>query len=153
MPPIDPAALERVRQAIGVEAGPQVYPIEAGHIRRFAEAIGDLNLAYVDEEAAKMLPAGGIVAPPTFLRSCLPPPLPIDIPAITGLRRVLEGGSEWEYFHHVRPGSRISVTIKLMEAREREGRLGTMLITSALLTYRADNGVLAATQMLHRILY
>lgn len=153
MPPIDHEALERVRAAIGVEAEPLVYSIEAGHIRRFAEAIGDLNPAYVDEEAAKALPAGGIVAPPTFLRSCLPPQLPVDIPANTGLRRVLEGGSEWEYFQPVRPGSRISVTIKLLEAREREGRLGTMLITSALLTYRSDDGVIAATQILHRILY
>lgn len=151
--PLDPVALERVRAAIGIEAGPQVYPIEEEYIRRFAEAIGDLNPAYLDEDAAKALPAGGIIAPPTFLRSCLPPPLPVDIPAITGLHRILEGGSEWEFLRPVRPGERIGVTIKLVEAREREGRLGTMLITTSLLTYRGADGAIAATQTLNRILY
>ena len=146
--PIEPGALAQVRESIGIVTGPVFYDIEKGHIKRFAEAIGDPNPAYADEAIE-----GGVVAPPTFLRSCLPPPIPADIAGLTELRRVLEGGSEWRYFHPVRPGDRIAVTIELQELREREGTLGTMLITTSLLTYTDEHGRVVATQVLRRILY
>ena len=43
------------------------YEVGREHIRRFAEAIGDLNPAYLDVEAAKALGHRDVVAPPTFL--------------------------------------------------------------------------------------
>jgi acyl dehydratase len=43
------------------------YEVGREHIRRFAEAIGDRNPAYVDVEAAKALGHRDVLAPPTFL--------------------------------------------------------------------------------------
>ncbi len=43
------------------------YEVGREHIRRFAEAIGDRNAAYLDVEAAKALGHRDVVAPPTFL--------------------------------------------------------------------------------------
>ena len=41
----------------------------------------------------------------------------------------LDGGSQWEYFHPVRPGDRITVTTMLADLFERPGRLGNMLFS------------------------
>jgi acyl dehydratase len=48
---------------------PASAPYEVGreHIRRFAEAIGDPNPAYLDPEAARSLGHPDVIAPPTFL--------------------------------------------------------------------------------------
>ena len=56
------------RDFIGREY-PASAPYEVGreHIRRFAEAIGDLNPAYLDAEAARALGHPDVIAPPTFL--------------------------------------------------------------------------------------
>ena len=56
------------RDFIGRTAPPG-NPVEVtrGDIRRFAEAIGDTNPAYVDVDAAKALGYTDVIAPPTFL--------------------------------------------------------------------------------------
>ena len=56
------------REFIGREY-PASAPFEVGreHIRRFAEAIGDLHPAYLDAEAARALGHPDVIAPPTFL--------------------------------------------------------------------------------------
>ena len=56
------------RDFIGREY-PASAPYEVGreHIRRFAEAIGDLHPAYLDVEAARALGHPDVIAPPTFL--------------------------------------------------------------------------------------
>lgn len=43
------------------------FEVTRNDIRRFAEAIGDTNPAYLDPEAAKALGHPDVVAPPTFL--------------------------------------------------------------------------------------
>ena len=43
------------------------FEVGREHIRRFAEAIGDLHPAYVDPEAARALGHPDVIAPPTFL--------------------------------------------------------------------------------------
>ena len=140
---LDPKALEQARRAIGVLTGPLHYEIEKGHVRRFAEAAG---VPILEED-------GSVIAPPTFLRTCLLPPPPVDFAGVTGLQRVLEGGSEWEFHHPVRSGDSIAVAAEVKDVREREGRLGTMLITSTLATYADQRGQVMATQLVHRILY
>ncbi len=148
---------EEMRKAIGVEspAGPETE-IEKGHIRRFAEAIGDSNILFTDEEKARNTTKyGGIIAPPTFFRSCTGGGggQRIDVRAITGLTRALDGGSDWEYFEPVRPGDRISVTTKIVDFQERDGRMGKMLITYNQSTYRNQFGKVVATQTTSGILY
>ena len=47
--------------------GSTPYEVGREHVRRFAEAIGDLHPAYLDPEAARALGHPDVVAPPTFL--------------------------------------------------------------------------------------
>lgn len=46
---------------------PTPYEVGREHIRRFAEAIGDLHPAYLDAAAARALGHPDVIAPPTFL--------------------------------------------------------------------------------------
>ena len=43
------------------------YEVGREHIRRFAEAVGDLSPAYLDPAAAQALGYPDVIAPPTFL--------------------------------------------------------------------------------------
>ena len=135
-------ALQELKKAIGTESEPRVSAVEKGAIRKFAQAIGDPNPLYQDEAAARRSRYGGIIAPPTFLRSLEANPLPLESPHT----RLLDGGSEWEHFHPVRPGDRITATQRLVDVFERTGRVGTMLLTVLELRYENQLGQLVATQ-------
>ena len=66
----NPALTEEMRQqAIGLESSPFTTDVEKGAIIKFAQAIGDENPIFNDEAEARKSKYGGLVAPPTFLRS------------------------------------------------------------------------------------
>ena len=135
---------QEMRDVIGVESEAITYDVEKGAIRKFAEAIGDDNPLYVDEEAARNSRYGGLIAPPTFMRSMsagrsratVESPYPA----------ALDGGSEWEYYEPVRPGDRIAVTMKVSDMFEREGRLGNMLFIIRETNYVNQYGKTVAIQ-------
>jgi hydroxyacyl-ACP dehydratase HTD2-like protein with hotdog domain len=60
--------------------------------------------------------------------------------------RVLDGGSEWEYFQPVRTGDRITAVGRISDIRERAGRLGLMILVTTVLTYRNQFDEVVATQ-------
>ena len=132
------------QQAIGLEGQPATTDVEKGAIIKFAEAIGDQNPVFNDEAAARESRYGGLIAPPTFLRSVTSSRvvLPFDFP----FERRLDGGSEWEYFVPIRPGDRITAVARIEDINEREGRLGVMIITSTKTTYRNQFDQVVATQ-------
>ncbi len=135
---------EMRQQAIGRESAPKTIEVEKGAIIKFAEAIGDENPVYNDEAAARASRYGGLIAPPTFLRSVVVgrPDYPFDIP----FERLLDGGSDWEYFEPVRPGDRITAVSRIEDINERNGRIGLMLISTIITTYTNQFGQVAATQ-------
>ena len=135
---------EMRQQAIGMESEPKTMEVEKGAIIKFAEAIGDHNPVYNDEAAARASQYGGLIAPPTFLRSAVSarPELPFDVP----FDRVLDGGSDWEYFEPVRPGDRITAVSRIEDINERNGRIGLMLIQTIVITYTNQFGQVVATQ-------
>ena len=115
-----------MRAVVGVESDPITYEVEKGAIVKFAQAIGDNNPIFNNEEAARDSAYGGIIAPPTFMRSLISNPVPdFNNP----YNAVVDGGSEWEYYEPVRPGDRITVRTKIADLFERPGRLGNMLFT------------------------
>ncbi len=142
---------EMRQQAIGQESAPQVLEVEKGAVIKFAEAIGDDNPVYSDELAARNSRYGGLIAPPTFLRSAAParPELPFDAP----FDRLLDGGSDWEYFVPVRPGDRITAVSRIEDINERNGSIGLMLIQTIVVTYTNQFGQVAATQTSTSIRY
>ena len=136
---------EEMRQkAIGLEGAPTITEVEKGAIVKFAEAIGDDNPVFNDEAASRESQYGGLIAPPTFLRSVLPsrPELPFDLP----FDRRLDGGSDWEYFYPVRPGDQITSVARIDDISERPGRLGLMIFMTTVITYTNQLGQIVATQ-------
>ena len=145
-----PVITEAMKKAIDVSSEPASFEVEKGHIKRFAEAIGDDNPIWQNETHARTTPVGGVVAPPTFLRMCVPNELPeLELPFSRGL----DGGSEWEYFVSVRPGDSVTVTQRITDFTEKHGRLGTMLIETREMSYKNQLGELVATQKTVNISY
>ncbi len=140
----DSVITQEMRDIVGVESDPITSDVEQGAIIKFARAIGDSNPIYNDEEAARNSRHGGIVAPPTFLRSMRSPQIRDTYE--TPFSANLDGGSEWTYFESVRPGDRISVTTKIADFNERSGRLGKMLFTIRQTTYTNQFGKVVAIQ-------
>ncbi len=137
-------------KAVGMETKPATYEIEKGHIRRFAEAIGDSNILYTDEKAARKTRYGSLIVPPTFFRALLSGDLP---PVVSEKLRKLDGGSQWEYFEPVRPGDRITVTAKYVSFTTRQGRMGEMLLVVVEITYKNQFDEVVATQRTTAIRY
>jgi len=140
---------DEVKKLIGAETEPRTFDIERGQIRRFAEAIGDPNPLFNDEQAARATHFGGMIAPPTFMRSLGIEFMDVKVSA----NRALDGGSEWEYFVPIRPGDRITVVSKVADIRESEGRLGPMAFIVAETRYTNQYGELCVIQRTTTIRY
>jgi len=139
-----------MRAWLGREFDRRTLEVEKGAVRRFAEAIGDPNPLWSDEEAARGTRYGGIIAPPTFLRLATGfPRFPFPLP----FEHLLDGGSDWAYFEPVRPGDALTAVSRLVDLREREGRVGRMLFVVHETTYTNQWGRLAASQRCTTILY
>ena len=136
---------------IGAESEPVSLEIEKGHILRFADAIQDANPLYRDEVAARASRYGGIIAPPAFLRALrmVLPKVDLNLP----LSRILDGGSDWEYYHPVRAGDTITAVTRLVDLREREGRAGRMVFVVHETTYTNQFGQVVAKQRSTMIRY
>jgi hypothetical protein len=111
-----PAAsvVERLRARIGVDGPPTEAVVEAGHVSRFAEAIGDPNPRWSKE------------APPTFLVALAPASLHLAEAEEYG-KGWLNGGNRFEYFAPVRIGDRITATGRVAEVYEKAGSSGNLL--------------------------
>lgn len=109
---------------VGAESSPVKNEVEKGAIRKFAEAIGDPNPIYRDEEYAKTTRFGRIIAPPTFSRT-------FDYGEISGLKfkqeGLIHGEQQFEYFRPVFAGDVLYCSTKLADAYEKEGKLGRMI--------------------------
>ncbi|HKM99738.1 MAG TPA: MaoC family dehydratase N-terminal domain-containing protein [Candidatus Binataceae bacterium] len=144
---------EEARKQIGKAGEARTYDVERGAIRRFAEAVGDPNPLFNDEHEARKTRFGGMIAMPTFYRSMGSPIPDIKIEALGATFRGLDGGSDWEYFNPIRPGDRITVQTRLVDLRESEGRLGTMVFITMETSYTNQFGAVCATQRSTAIRY
>lgn len=129
-----------------------VFDVEKRHIRQFAEAIGDSNPLYVDEEYASKTIYGGIIAPPTF---------PIAIGQDSGesldlkldQRRMLHGEQEFIYNRPIRPGDTLYCQMKVSDVYEREGKKGTMQFVVLDTEMKDESGklvVISRTNIIYR---
>jgi acyl dehydratase len=110
---------------IGRESEPVLHEVEKGAIRRFAEALGDPNPIYTDEQAAKSAGFSGLVAPPTF-----PVALAMNErfrhSLDLGTRSLLQSEQQIEYGRPIVAGDRISVVSRVADVQERAGASGPM---------------------------
>jgi len=120
---------EELNKLLNVEFGPEVYDIEKGMLRRFAEAIDDPDPRWLQEGS------------PTFACAIVPKELlHILFNAEMPLKRLLNGSSELEYLKPIKAGDVISVTAKLTRLRQVKGAEGTTLFMFTEMTYTNQNG-------------
>ena len=105
--------------------------VEAGHLRRFAEAIGDPNPRWLEE------------APPTFLVALggETPQLPEALAYGQGW---LNGGDRFEFERPVRAGDRLTVRTRLADVYEKQGSSGSLLFLVWEHEYRDAGGSVVA---------
>ena len=125
--------IEGLRGKIGAERLAGVYEIEKGMIRRFVQAIDDPNPLWQDEE----------YAPPTFITTIgfeqIHQALSIA-PSVTSLH----GGTELECYQPITVGDTVTVTAKISDIRERQGKMGKMAFVNFDLTYKNQRQELIA---------
>jgi acyl dehydratase len=139
-------------------------PLGPDELRRFVEAVMEPDPVHWDEEVARSSRYGAVVAPPLYVLHAArrapgtPDPLdrlahdpdwdaldvgagfgglpPIDVP----LKRVLNGGTEAEFFRLPPLGSVISAQSRYIEIVDREGRGGPMVLAKIETLYTDEHG-------------
>ena len=146
---------DEVRQFIGKMALPVVREVEAGAIRRYAEAVGNGNLLYRDVEYAGRSRYGGIIAPPGFFgwptkrvaASTGLPEIVADLQralADGGFTRILDGGMAYEFLLPVRAGDTLAVSYRVKGITEKQGKSGAMMVCDFETTYINQDGNVVA---------
>jgi acyl dehydratase len=113
------------KSIVGLQSDPEIWDVEKGAVRRFAEAIGDANPLYTDEGAAKAAGYRSLLAPPTF-----PIVLTMNERFRQSLdlasRSLLHGEQSFEYFKPIVAGDRLTVVTRVADVAERAGASGPM---------------------------
>ncbi|MGM9927754.1 MAG: MaoC family dehydratase N-terminal domain-containing protein [Bacillus sp. (in: firmicutes)] len=146
--------MELDKSLIGLSGEPFVFEVEKRHIRQFAEAIGDDNPLYVDEEYAATTAYGGIIAPPTF---------PVVIGQENGVgidlkldqRRMLHGEQEFIYTRPIRLGDQLHCQMKVADVYERVGKNGVMqflVLDTEMKDHSGQMVVISRTNIIYRSL-
>jgi hypothetical protein len=120
---------EELKSLLNITFGPEVYEIEKGMVKKFAEAIDDANPRWQSE------------APPTFPAALVPTGLIHRLFNAKGpLKRLLNGASELEYLKPIKIGDVISVTGSLTRLRQVPGAAGPTLFMFTEMTYTNQRG-------------
>jgi acyl dehydratase len=109
---------------INVPYPPIVIEATAERIAAFADAIGDPNPIYRDEQAAKAAGLPGIIAPPTFATTVQIEAIHelADDPALgLDFSRVLHGDQDFRWVSPIVAGSTLSASPRATEMRGRGG--------------------------------
>ena len=121
----------RIKSHVGKAGPPTTVTVEAGHLKRFAEAIGDPNPRWLDE------------APPTFLVALAPTSYHLDDAEHYG-KGWLNGGNRFEYLEPVRVGDRISAASTVKDVYEKQGSSGNLLFIVFETEYKNQHGSVVA---------
>jgi len=148
LPPESVAAIGTVSE--------HVYVVTARDIRRYAQAVGDPNPLYYDEEYARASRHGTIVAPPLFCHALAFEDVPaeslradglpaeLDVPLPT--TRAVGGASTFEVGALVRPGDVITVHKVIEDIYRRSGRSGDLIFVVLGTTFTNQNGEVVARE-------
>lgn len=140
---------DKMRELIGKESEPVPYEVDNTGCRQFARAVGYTDPVFFDEAHARAKGYRGILAPPGFLgHPIIVPGRPqpqspyqqLDIP----YKRVLNAGTDIEYFDDICSGDALTATSRITDLTEHEGKIGPMLIVSQETTFRNQDGDVVA---------
>jgi acyl dehydratase len=122
--------------------------VDKAIIRRYAQAISDVNPLYLDEEYAKKSEYGGMIAPPTFIFDVSHDIFTeigedgrdlsrVTIPGMNAVR----GGNEYWFLEPARPGDIVNRTRKIVDVYEKQGKkAGKILFIMYTTTYTNQKG-------------
>ena len=146
---------DEMRARIGVESEPWTLEVDKTAVRMFARSCQYTDPVFYDEEFARSKGYRSLPAPPHYLGTPIFNPKTSD-PTFGGprggggnrsgnpkLRRILNGGTDIEYFDTIQAGDVLTATSKVADISERKGNLGTMVITITETTYKRDGQVVA----------
>jgi len=123
--------IDRLKTRIGVDGAPVTTKVEAGHVRRFAEAIGDPNPRWTRQ------------APPTFLVALSPVSTHLDEAEEFG-KGWLNGGNRFEYFAPVMIGDEITARGHVADVFDKAGSTGDLLFIVFETNFTNQRGELVA---------
>lgn len=146
--------IDKVQQLVGRQGEALRFSVEAGAIRRYADAIGDNNPLHTDEEAASAM-GTALLAPPGFfgwpvkLQGAMPfyPQLRVELItalAESGFCNLLDGSLDYEFFTPVAAGDVFDVVMTIKDIALKHGKSGDMVICALEFTYCRPDGALAA---------
>jgi len=142
---------EQIRSLIGVEWPAVVHEVERTGIRMWARAVGMDDPVFYDEEEARRRGFDRLPAPPGFLGvPRVSPAQPEPGPPIRGLNRKLQrslnGGTEIELYAPILAGDELAAVSCIVDVKQREGRIGPMLIITRETVFRRDGEAVARTR-------
>jgi len=142
---------DELKQYIGKIDPPHVREVERGSIRRYAEAVGDNNPLYYDEEYAAESRYGCIIAPPGFFGWSIKAATTSEgiIGLMTamieaGYAGILDGGMSYEFFLPLRVGDTLVASPRVKDVNAKEGKSGTMMVCQFEVTYMNQNADIVA---------
>jgi hydroxyacyl-ACP dehydratase HTD2-like protein with hotdog domain len=144
---------DEIRSWIGRETPSWTIEVSRLDVQRFAVATDDLNPLYLDEEKAKQSVYGGLIAPPLFYMAPLTEPKPeselrhdglphegkFPIPP-TPLPRLMDGGTDIEFFQPIRVGDVLTGRSKIVDLYQKEGRSGPLIFVVRETTFTNQHG-------------
>jgi hypothetical protein len=143
------------RLYVGMTGGPvrAPEPVEAGAVRRYAQAIGDEKPAYRAELAPPLFPTWMFRRPlgepdPVELNAANPDFDGVGAPSAHGLPPIVElaglavlnGGIEVEFFRHARHGDEITVQSSYLSIEHRAASRGPLVLVVIRSEYRTGAG-------------
>jgi acyl dehydratase len=136
---------DEMRAAIGKESEPVTIEVDKTAVRMFARAVGYKDLVFYDEEHAKSRGYRSLPVPMGFLGHPIYRPDRASRPAYvmafeTPYKRVLNGGTDIEYYEPICAGDVLTATTKVIDIQEREARMGPMLLIISETTYKNEKG-------------
>jgi hypothetical protein len=153
-----------MQKVVGVESPPWTHEVTTTSVRAFARGVGYTDVTYFDEDVAKKAGYRSLPAPATYMGT------PVFIPGKSndtfsgplqtgprlshGLKNVLDGGAETEYFEDICAGDTIRMTVKVSDLAVRESKTtGAMLIVTQEYTYTNQHGRVVAKQRSQGLFY
>lgn len=113
------------KNAVGRSSPPTLNEVEKGAIRQFAEAIGDFNPIYYDDEYARAAGFPTVVAPPSFPASFHSAADLRELLGVT-IKSLLHAEQTFEYERPIFAGDRIYVATRVADVMEKPGPTGRM---------------------------
>ena len=155
---------DEMRAQIGQQSPPWTHEVTTTSVRAFARGVGYTDPVYYDIDAARKAGYRSLPAPPTYLGT------PVFIPVQSsdtfsgpigggprlehGLKSVLDGGTETEYFDSICAGDTLTAVNRLAALDVKQSKtLGKMLIFTSETTYTNQDGKVVALQRAQAIFY